>query len=703
MIDPLAGPHPVADGLALELSDEIRRFFSPDGVLARSWSGYRPRDGQRQMAMAIGELVVQGGGLVVEAGTGVGKTFAYLVPALLSGKTTLISTATKALQDQVYWRDLPAVCDLIGRPVRTALLKGRSSYLCRERYDRLLDDPDRVVTRSAQWANLRMWAARTVTGDLSEVAGLQDADPLIPAVTSTRDNCLGTACPQHGACHLVAARREAMTADVLVVNHHLFFADVGVRESGFAELLPRLDVLVFDEAHQLSATGTQFFAQTLSTHQVEALAYDLAQATSTQLASGHTAGAVAAALIWATQSDSVRRIVQRVGPQRRVGWLVSGPESVAQDDWVRFLADVRQALETLYKVVADAEGEISPMRLSLAARTQAMLELCDRFESPPAPDVVRCLETPGQRMRVVEMPLRIGDRLARCCGLEQPGDVGQEPGHAQGARRAVVFTSATLGEDDKLAWFSQRLDLDHLPRLRVESPFDYPHQSAVFVDGSAPDPADTERHVQHVADLAWEAGLRLDGSTMVLTTSLRAMERIGARLRDKAQGTGGHLSILVQGDASKRHLLEQFRHGASDCVGQILVASMSFWEGIDVPGDALRCLVIDKIPFPVPSDPVHKAHAAYIESNGGRAFFDYSLPEAIVLIKQGAGRLIRSERDVGALVICDPRVVHKAYGRRLMAALPPMKRLSDRRHWLAYLDSITKSSTTDLQPGGNHG
>lgn len=684
----------------------VEALFGEQGPLARAWPGYRARDGQIQMAKAVEAAIASAQHLIVEAGTGVGKTFAYLLPALSSGRTVLISTATKALQDQVYWRDLPAVAQLLGVPVRAALLKGRSSYLCRERFEQWLRREPEGASR-VHVDVLHRWGLRTTTGDLSEIAELQDDDPVLPLVTSTRDNCLGSSCPRFGQCHVVTARREALQADVVVVNHHLFFADVGVRQSGFAELLPSMQVIVFDEAHQLNAIGREFLGESLSTSQLEAFAQDLALQAGARPPA--PAGVVRAVLDLAQDIESgLRPLRKHLPAQRRTAWDDSAPQGVPDVLWNPWLTQLQEGLGRVADRFA-AEATLAPEWRILGERCQSLRQKCAAFSRAPVPGSIRWVESSGRHLRMTETPLRLGDRFAAFCGIAhdpEPTDGALKGGDA-GADgtlgRTVIFTSATLGDDRDLTWFARPLGLEALPTLRVQSPFDYIRQSALFVDRTAPDPSDSDAHTQHVTSLALDAAQRLGGSTLVLTTSLRAMESIGQGLRQAFNRSTGLVDVLVQGEAPKRHLLDRFRSaGQADADhgrGSVLVASFSFWEGIDVPGDALRCLVIDKIPFPVPTDPLHEAQGKLIAQEGGSAFFDHSLPEAIVLLRQGVGRLIRREADAGVVVVADPRLVTRAYGKRILAALPPMRRLANTDALRAALDQLaTRSSTTGPTP-----
>jgi ATP-dependent DNA helicase DinG len=634
------------------------------------------------MAQAVARTIEQGGALVVEAGTGVGKTFSYLVPALLSGERVLLSTATKTLQDQLFGRDLPRLVDALGLPVRIALLKGRASYLCQHRLELARRDAggDRAV--AAALARVEQWSQATRTGDLAELAGLDERSPVIPLVTSTRENCLGSTCPRFRECHVNHARREALAADVVVINHHLFFADLAVRESGMAELLPTVRVAVFDEAHQLNETGVQFLGQQLGTGQVLDFTRDLLAA-GLQLARGLVDWQQVAGTL-ERSARQLRLVVGRSTAGTRLRWTGEAPEGVPTAEWLDALADMRDALEQASEALGTV-SEIAPDFVRLHERAASLAERAGRFLGAAEPGSVRWLDA-GTHLRLIESPLDIA-RTVRTRLLKADAET------ADASRRAWIFTSATLGDDDRLSWFTEPCGLEDAEVVRVGSPFDYPAQAALYLPRELPKPNDPG-HSMAVARLAGEAARRLGGRTMVLTTTLRALRTIGEALQRRFDGSG-ELEVLVQGQWPKRRLIERFREGASHGgPGCVLVASASFWEGVDVPGDALQLVVIDKLPFPPPGDPLVEARSQRLEGQGRSPFNDYFVPEAAVALKQGAGRLIRRETDRGVLAVCDTRLATMGYGRRLLAALPPMRRLTDAAAFEEMLDSLA----ADRQP-----
>ncbi|HZY18671.1 MAG TPA: ATP-dependent DNA helicase [Ramlibacter sp.] len=663
------------------LSDAVARAFGPEGALAAAADAFSPRKAQTEMAMAVAHTIEEGGALVVEAGTGVGKTFAYLVPALLSGERVLLSTATKTLQDQLFGRDLPRLAQSLGLPVRMALLKGRGSYLCTHRLELARRDPSATDrTAVASLARLEQWAQSTRTGDLAELPGLDERSPVIPLVTSTRENCLGAQCPKFRGCHVHQARREALAADVVVINHHLFFADLAVRESGMAELLPTVRVAIFDEAHQLNETGVQFLGAQLGTGQLLDFTRDLLAA-GLQLARGLVDWQQLAAASERAARD-LRLVVGR--NTGRVRWVQAAPDEVDPRAWQGALeaveASLRQAAEALGSV-----SEIAPDFVRLHERAGLLAERAARFGAACAPGSVRWIDA-GLQLRLVESPLDIAETV-RTRLLKRSAGTGEDQDAGEVSNRSWIFTSATLGDDARLSWFTEPCGLQDAQVLRVGSPFDYPSQAAVYLPRDLPRPNDAG-HSQAVARLAASAARQIGGRTMVLTTTLRALRSIGEDLQRRFEG-GGELEVLVQGQWPKRRLIERFREGASQGrPGCVLVASASFWEGVDVPGDALQLVVIDKLPFPPPGDPLVEARSQRLEGDGRSPFNDYFVPEAAVALKQGAGRLIRRESDRGILVVCDTRLATMGYGRRLLAALPPMRRLQTAAAFDEALDAL---------------
>jgi ATP-dependent DNA helicase DinG len=655
------------------LADAVSHAFGAHGTLARAEPGYVERAVQQEFALAVTAAIEAQGALVAEAGTGVGKTFAYLVPLLLAGKRALVSTATKSLQDQLFLRDLPRLVQALGVPVRVALLKGRSSYLCLHRLEQARSGgppgqpvllPDRFAVRAL--SRIEAWAPSTRTGDLAEMEGLDDRSPIIPIVTSTRENCLGSDCPHFGACHVVRARREAMAADLVVINHHLFFADLALRDSGVAELLPSVEAAVFDEAHQLVDTGVQFLGLAVGSAQAIDFARDLVGVGLAQARGLADWAALAGAI-----EQSARELrLAAVGPLREVRAMVKlrWSERAGQPQFTEALSTLAVACDAVTHAL-DGVIDIGPDVSRLRERAAELAVRTRRFENEAAPGHVRWIDLTAHSARLVESPLDIRDMLTE---------------QRQRTPKAWIFTSATLGDDERLTWFTRAAGLDDATALRLGSPFDYAAHARLYVPAHFPKPNEPG-HPVAVAELAARCAAVLKGRTFVLTTTLRALPLVAETLRVGLDAAGaGEVEVLVQGSGPKRALLQRFLAARA----AVLVGSQTFWEGIDVPGDALQCVVIDKLPFPPPNDPLVEARVKRVQADEGNAFNEVFVSDAAVSLKQGAGRLVRSETDRGLLVVCDPRMARMPYGRRLIAALPPMTRVTEESEaldWLAHL------------------
>jgi ATP-dependent DNA helicase DinG len=649
---------------ASSLSDAVTQAFGSGGALAAADPNYTEREVQQRFAQAVAAAIENCEALVAEAGTGVGKTFAYLVPLLLSGKRALVSTATKSLQDQLFLRDLPRLVDALGVPVRVALLKGRSSYLCLHRLQQArqgFELPDRFALRAL--SRIEAWAPTTASGDLAEIDGLDERSAVIPLVTSTRENCLGSDCPRFAACHVVKARREAMAADLVVINHHLFFADLAVRDTGMAELLPSVEAVVFDEAHQLADAGVQFLGLTLGSSQLIDFARDLVAVGLAQARGLADWSALAGAI----ERDARELRLAAAGPLREVRALLKlrWSERSEQPAFAQALSSLAETA-TAAQEALQAAIDIGPDLGRLAERAAALASAAQTFAEDGAADRVRWIDLSTHAVRLIESPLDIRDVIT-----------------AQRAKapKTWVFTSATLGDDEALSWFTRSAALEDARTLRVGSPFDYANNARLYVPPRFPKPNEAG-HATAVAELAARCAAALNGRTFVLTTTLRALPLVAETLRAGLDAAGAtQVEVLVQGSGPKRALLQRFL----DAPAAVLVGSQTFWEGIDVPGDALQCVLIDKLPFPPPNDPLVEARVKALEAEGRNPFNDCFVADAAVSLKQGAGRLVRSETDRGLLVICDPRVASMPYGRRLIAALPPMTRLDAESDALAWL------------------
>ena len=708
-----------------DLCEQTARVFNAGGALARASASYRPRSAQQDMAQAVAQTIDQASTLVVEAGTGTGKTFAYLVPALLSNQRVLISTATKTLQDQLYTRDLPQVLSALGLPTRTALLKGRSNYLCLLRTKQARQQ-HLSTEQLQQLAKVERWLRHTQTGDFAELTDLVDGASVLPWVSSTRENCLGQNCPDYKECHIVRARREAMQADVVVINHHLFFADMAVRESGVAELLPRAGVVIFDEAHQLNETGVQFLGQRLNSSQLLDFCRDTLVA-GLQRARG--------LLDWQDLVETLEYATRefrlllgssynKAQGSTRLRWAQLQPEGIDAEDWRSGLQDLGAALGGLATAL-DSVTEISPELTRLFERAQELQSTLAHFSRSHNGVGVRWLEV-SSHWGMIEAPLDIatamqarlqpatsqkneihegimeleaenaawaasenianyGDStLPSLVALQPPGTPAAEESPAP-TPTSWIFTSATLGDASSLKWFTQPCGLEAAASLRLASPFAYPEQAVLYAPSDLPAPSDTVAHSLAVAELVAQSARILGGRTLVLTTTNRALRAIASSLRELLANSS--IEVLEQGAAAKHELIDKLRSASSE-KGHVLVATASLWEGIDIAGDALQLVVIDKLPFPPPGDPLIEARTQRLEAQGKSAFNHYAMPEAAVALKQGAGRLIRSESDRGALVICDPRLGNTPYGKRLLKALPPMRQLDDPSSLCRYLQSL---------------
>ena len=651
---------------------DFAHLFSFDGPLVQAIPGYRPRPQQVEMAQKIGEAIRGNRVLVAEAGTGTGKTFAYLVPALMSGGKVIVSTGTKTLQDQLFNRDLPTVRAALKVPVSIALLKGRANYVCHYHLER--NERDGRFQTPQDAADLRAisrFARVTQSGDKAECTDVREDSAAWIAATSTRDNCLGQDCPQVKECFVMQARRTAMEADVVVVNHHLFFADVMLRDEGMGELLPACNAVIFDEAHQLPETASLFFGETVSTSQVLELARD----TRSETVSG---ARDCIALI-----DETRALEKAARDLRLVFGTESTRMSAAQaaekEDFTAQVDALAAALDKM-EVVLDTQAERSEGLANCLRRAQEMSERLRRWLSPEEKDLIRWVEIFAQSLALNATPLHVSDVFKR---------------QLEAQPRAWVFTSATLavGKAD-FGHYNRELGLawmDPPPMTAVwGSPFDYATQALLYAPQGMPDPNSPD-YIEAVARTALPLIRAARGRAFVLCTSLRAMRRVHELIADGLQQANDPLPLLLQGEGSRTELLDRFRKLGN----AVLVASQSFWEGVDVPGDALSLVVIDKLPFAPPDDPVLAARVEHMQRQGLSPFIHHQLPRAVISMKQGAGRLIRTERDSGVLCICDPRMIEKSYGKVVWRSLPPMRRTRVEGEAVAFLENLPPPRSAD--------
>ena len=624
----------------------LQEIFSPDGPLARAIGGYRVRGQQLEMAERIAAAIHSQSVFIAEAGTGTGKTFAYLVPALQSGGKVIVSTGTKTLQDQLFNKDLPMVRDALKAPVKIALLKGRANYVCPYHLQHAIAD-GRFLTRedAADARRISVFAKTTQSGDKAECIEVNENSPVWGHVTSTRDNCLGQDCPDYKECFVMQARREAMAADLVVVNHHLFFADVMLRDEGMAELLPACNTVIFDEAHQLPEVATLFFGDTVSTAQV----IDLARDARTE---GMTSARDCLAL-----PEAAKKVEKAAKDLRLAVGIDTGRFSYGQLQEKTDFAPALQALEAEVAAFAALLQTQAERAEGLEKCWQRAVELEQRlaqWQNENDPGYVRWAEAFTHSLQLTSTPLKVAEIFRKQMG-----------GHP----RAWIFTSATLAVQGKFHHYCAELGLGDPDSACWHSPFDYGAQAVLYAPLGMPDP-NAWNYTDTVVEAAWPAVKAAKGGAFFLCTSLRAMRRTHELLKAKLEDEGLDMPLLVQGEGSKNDLLQRFRHHGS----AILVGSQSFWEGVDVRGEALSLVVIDKIPFAPPDDPVLSARIEQMKREGRNAFMEYQLPRAVINVKQGAGRLIRDESDKGVLMICDPRLISKPYGRRVWQSLPPMKR-----------------------------
>lgn len=620
--------------------ENCRRALGDNGGLARTLQGFHPRSQQLDMAQAVAEAVTDGTTLVVEAGTGIGKTFAYLVPILYSGRKVVLSTGTKTLQDQLFHKDLPLVARALELPLRAALLKGRSNYLCQYRLALAADEGRFDSAKQAEaFHKLYDWSRITRSGDLTE-APLALSDPgLVARATATADNCLGQQCPDYATCFLMEARRRAQEADVIVVNHYLLMADWAVRHGGFGEVLPAADVYVLDEAHQLAETAARFFGCSVSSRQLKDLARD---ARLQQLREAPDSPAITGAAESVQQAMLVFRLALGQGVRRGAWVEVSGRPGVLQALQAQF-----EALQSLHAVL----GPLTQRGKGLENCWRRAAELASTLQRFLAPEeeegYIPWWESGAVSFILHLTPLDIAatfrDRMAR-----HPA--------------AWIFTSATLSVGEHFDHYVAQLGLEQPRTLRVESPFDYARNALLYVPVGLPLPNTPDYQTRYL-EVALQVLRASGGRAFLLFTSHQALDNAARFLAERLPHP-----LLVQGRVSQNQLLQQFRTLGN----AVLLGTQSFWEGVDVRGDALSCVMIDRLPFVAPSEPVQQARVEALRRRDANPFVDLQLPQAVIALRQGVGRLIRDSTDRGVLVIGDSRLVGRSYGRVFLRSLPPI-------------------------------
>jgi ATP-dependent DNA helicase DinG len=620
----------------------LERLFADDGALAAQIPGYRLRPQQLEMARAILQAIERDEVFVAEAGTGTGKTLAYLAPALIAGGKVIVSTGTKTLQDQLYDRDLPAMRAALASGAVPALLKGRANYVCLHRLERALGEA-RLSSRDevAQLRRIERFAAASASGDRADLAEVPEDAPVWQHATSTRENCLGQECPRYQDCFVMKARRGALAADVVVINHHLFFADVVLRDEGVAELLPACNTLIFDEAHQLPDTARLFFGESVSTGRLTELARDA------RLELQAAGGAAPEFEALAGKLDKAARDLRLAfdADGARLAWA----QAAARPQFGPALAALERALAAFGDALS-ALAERSEGLGACARRAQEVRALLARLAAAEGAQEVRWVEVFGQALQLHVTPLSSAELFRR--------QVEESP-------RAWIFTSATLSIGEDFAHFTGELGLERARARAWPSPFDFAGQALLYVPRGLPADPNDAAFTEAVVDAALPVLEASRGRAFLLFTTLRALRRARELLRGRIE-----YPLLVQGEGSRSELLARFRSLGN----AVLLGSASFWEGVDVRGEALSLVVIDKLPFAPPDDPVLAARIEALRVKGGNPFTELQLPQAILQLKQGAGRLIRDDTDHGVLMLCDPRLHARPYGRLVLASLPPMKR-----------------------------
>jgi len=623
---------------------DLETIFSPTGALARSVPDFRARPFQLEMARAVAEAIAEKQVLVAEAGTGTGKTFAYLVPALLTGGKVILSTGTKTLQDQLFDRDIPMVRDALGISVTVAVLKGRANYVCRHYLERAMGDGQLQTRDEARYLHdVDRFARGSTNGDRADCPSVPEQSGIWSRVTSTRENCLGSRCSHYDGCFVMEARRRALAADVVVVNHHLFFADLVLRDEGAGELLPACNTVIFDEAHQLPETATLFFGESVSTAQLVGIARDA------RLEAAAAARDFAALPESAQALDLAARDLRLAFPQESARFPAARVEGHA--NFASALERVVARLDALTDALR-TQAERSEGLTRCWQRALTVSEAIERWRGGVDGERVKWVELFGHALQLHSTPLSVADIFR--AQLEDQA-------------RAWIFTSATLSVARDFGHYCGQMGLTTARTAAWESPYDYSRQALLYIPGRLPEP-NTPEHTEAVVNAALPIIEAAGGGAFLLFTSLRAMRSAFDWLRLAFEERGLRYPLLVQGEGSRSDMLVRFR----DLGNAVLVGSQSFWEGVDVRGEALSLVVIDKLPFAPPDDPVLAARIDRINREGRSAFFEYQLPEAVITLKQGAGRLIRDENDRGVLMICDPRLLSRGYGKRILASLPPM-------------------------------
>jgi ATP-dependent DNA helicase DinG len=624
----------------LALAEQSRELLSETGAFAKIIKGFQARPQQQAMLQAVVAAIQTQATAVIEAGTGVGKTFAYLVPALLSQERVIVSTGSKTLQDQLYHKDLPLVRKALQSGAKTALLKGRANYLCIHRLKITVAEGRLPDKKSVTWLKrIRDWSELTRVGDIAEMSAVPHDAEIWERVTSTTDNCLGAECEHYQDCFVVKARRTAQEANLVVVNHHLFFADLSLKEEGFGELLPQADVVILDEAHQLPEIASGFFSDSFSSRQMLEWKRDTLTET---LAAAADMPQLRHALDALEKAVLDLRLAMDTPGQRALWSRISQQPAI-----VEHLGTLQGVLDDLLALMAHA-AERSTGLEACFERLQEQRARLQRLQNPPA-DTVQWFETFTRAFTITSTPLDVATPFKRCL---------------DSLPCSWIMTSATLAVGTSFEHFNQRMGLENAQALQLDSPFDYWHNALLYLPAKLPEPQQHD-FVAAMVDAAIPVITAAGGRTFMLFTSYRALNEAAELLKDQID-----FPLLIQGESPQRDMIEKFRKLGN----AVLLGTASFWEGVDVRGDALSCVIIDKLPFAAPNDPVMEARLEAIRQRGGNPFADYQIPQAVIALKQGVGRLIRDQNDTGVLMICDTRLRTRNYGKTFLDSLPRMPR-----------------------------
>ena len=642
----------------------VELAFSENGLLANAISGFSPRQAQIDMAIEVALAIENQSSLIVEAGTGTGKTFAYLIPALManklaSDKKIIVSTGTKNLQEQLFHKDMPLIKKALATNAQIALLKGRSNYLCTYRLEQYQSGGGQLDAQTlTDLVKVKTWANSTRSGDIGELVDVAEGSTIFPFVTSTVDNCLAKDCPHIKDCYLIKARQKAIDADLVVVNHHLFFADMALKDTGFGELIPKADVVIFDEAHQIADVASEYFGEAFSSRQLLDLCSDVLQVYRTQLTDVKQLGKAAEKLMKTAQEF---RLLFHYDPQRG-NWR----EKHHQARFNAVFASIKTDLDFLYQVIKICLSRNDTID-NCFERAVTLLTKYDIMANVDLPGMSFWYETTRRHVVLHQTPLSVADKFSA---------------YVKDSGAGWIFTSATLAVDGNFEYFAKPLGLQKANHLLLDSPFDYQKQSQLVVPRFLPE-ANNKHRASALVEMAVPLIAASEYACFMLFTSYRVMNQVAQLLADEIDNP-----LLVQGQMGKQTLLNEFINNKE----AVLLATASFWEGIDVRGDKLTCVIIDKLPFASPDDPLLQARSEDVKRQGGDPFYHIQLPQAVIALKQGVGRLIRDVSDQGILVICDDRLVNRPYGEVFLKSLPEMKRSRDLTRAAQFLQSISNKS-----------